>query len=111
MSLTTRILAGLVLGLAGGILLAPAEAGWQATALAWVEPVGALWVNAIRMTVIPLIVSLLLSGIVSSGARTAASVGGRALAWFVGLVAGTTTVARLVLEEASGAPTAGRRRT
>jgi proton glutamate symport protein len=93
MSLTTRILAGLVLGLAGGILLAPAEAGWQATALAWVEPVGALWVNAIRMTVIPLIVSLLLSGIVSSGARTAASVGGRALAWFVGLVAGTTTVA------------------
>jgi Na+/H+-dicarboxylate symporter len=95
MSLTTRVLLGLVLGLVLGILVAPAETGWAATAVAWIEPVGALWVNAIRMTVIPLIVSLLLGGITASGAGTVARVGGKALGWFLGLIAATTTVAGL----------------
>jgi Na+/H+-dicarboxylate symporter len=95
MSLTTRVLLGLVLGLAVGVFLAPAEAGAPATILAWVEPVGALWVNAIRMTVIPLVVSLLLGSITSSEARAVAKLGGRAVAWFVGLVAGTTTLGGL----------------
>lgn len=95
MSLTARVLLGLVLGLALGIALAPAETGVAATVVTWVEPVGGLWVNAIRMTVIPLIVSLLLGGITASGSGTVARVGGRAVAWFLGLVAGTTTLAGL----------------
>ena len=95
MSLTTRVLLGLFLGLVLGILIAPADAGWAATAVAWIEPIGGLWVNAIRMTVIPLIVSLLLGGITASGAKTVARVGGKAVVWFVGLVAATTTVAGL----------------
>jgi len=78
-----------------GILIAPAETGWASTAVAWIEPVGALWVNAIRMTVIPLIVSLLLGGITASGAGTVARIGGKALGWFLGLIAATTTVAGL----------------
>jgi Na+/H+-dicarboxylate symporter len=85
----------LVLGLAVGVFLAPAEAGFQATTVAWVEPVGALWVNAIRMTVIPLVVSLLLGSITSSEAGAVARVGGRAVAWFIGLVAATSTLAGL----------------
>ncbi len=32
-----------------------------------VEPLGALWVNAIRMTVIPLVVGLIITGIASTG--------------------------------------------
>lgn len=95
MSLTTRVLIGLVLGLGLGIAIAPAETGWAAAAVTWIEPIGGLWVNAIRMTVIPLIVSLLLGGITSSGAGTVAKVGGRAVAWFLGLVACTTTLAGL----------------
>jgi Na+/H+-dicarboxylate symporter len=94
-SLTTAVLLGLVLGLAAGIVLAPAETGWASIFVGWVEPVGALWVNAIRMTVIPLLVSLLLAGITSSGAGTVARVGGRALAWFIGMVVGTSTLAGL----------------
>ena len=90
---TAQVLAGLVLGLVLGIPLASVEAPWADTLIAWVEPVGALWVNAIRMTVIPLIVSLLLGGIASSGAGTAARVGGRAVAWIVGLVAFGSTLA------------------
>ena len=96
-SLAARVLAGLILGLAVGIWLASSEAGWSDTVVAWVEPVGALWVNAIRMTVIPLIVSLLLGGIASSGAGTLARVGGRAVAWFFGLIACTATLAALVV--------------
>ncbi len=92
---TTQVLAGLILGLVLGIPLATVEAPWADTLVAWVEPVGALWVNAIRMTVVPLIVSLLLGGIASSGARTAARLGGRTVAWIVGLVAFTTTVGGL----------------
>ncbi len=95
MSLTTRVLLGLVLGLAAGVFLAPAEAGAPAVIMAWVEPVGALWVNAIRMTVIPLVVSLLLGSITSSEAKAVAKVGGKAVAWFIGLVAGTTTLGGL----------------
>jgi len=95
MSLTTRVLLGLVLGLVLGIIMAPADTGFAATAVAWIEPIGGLWVNAIRMTVIPLIVSLLLGGITSSGAKTVARVGGKAVLWFVGLVLGTTTLAGL----------------
>lgn len=96
-SLTARVLTGLVLGLAGGIFLSGVEATWSDTVVAWVEPVGALWVNAIRMTVVPLIASLLLGGIASSGAGTLARVGGRAVAWFLGLAACTTTLAAVVV--------------
>jgi len=96
MSLTTRVLLGLVLGLGLGIFLAPAETGASATIVAWIEPIGALWVNAIRMTVIPLLVSLLLAGITSSGSKTVAQVGGKALAWFVGLAGGSAILGGLM---------------
>jgi len=93
MSLTSKVLLGLIFGLTLGIVLAPADTGLAATLVTWIEPVGGLWVNAIRMTVIPLIVSLLLGGITASGSGTVARVGGRAVAWFVGLVACTTALA------------------
>jgi Na+/H+-dicarboxylate symporter len=95
MSLTTRVLLGLALGLALGVLLSPADAGIPGMVVSVVEPVGALWVNAIRMTVIPLVVSLLLGSITSSRAGAVARLGGRAVAWFIGLVAGTSTLGAL----------------
>ena len=92
MSLATRVLIGLVAGLVTGLLLAPAEAGWTATTVAWIEPLGGLWVNSIRMTVIPLLVSLLLAGIASSGTRAVAGIGGRAVAWFAGMIAVSSAI-------------------
>ncbi|HET9982923.1 MAG TPA: cation:dicarboxylase symporter family transporter [Longimicrobiales bacterium] len=87
MSLTTRVLLALVLGLAAGIGIA--EAGNPALlALATAaEPVGTLWVNAIRMTVMPLVVSLLVTGIASTGEGSLGRVGGRVLAAFLALIA------------------------
>lgn len=63
MSLTTRILLGLVLGLVSGIVISLSSSDVLRTIPVFVEPVGALWVNAIRMTVVPLIVSLLITAI------------------------------------------------
>lgn len=84
--LSVLVLVGLVAGLLLGVLLAPAESGAAAILVGVIEPVGALWVNAIRMTVIPLLVSLLVAGIAGAGTRTVARIGGRTVAWFVALI-------------------------
>jgi len=55
-----------------------------------------LWVNAVRMTVIPLSVSLLLAGIAASGAGTAAKVGGRAAGCNLGVAVPKGRVERLI---------------
>jgi len=85
-SLSAKVIAGLVLGVILGLVLATLDAAWPGRAVGWIEPIGALWVNAIRMTVVPLLVSLLVAGITASGTRQVARVGGRAVAWFVGLI-------------------------
>ncbi len=49
-----------------------------------VQPLGVLWVNAIRMTVIPLVVALLFTGITSvSGVGSMGRLGGRTLSVFL----------------------------
>lgn len=89
MSLTVRILLGLILGIAAGALLLGQEAGEGFVTA--VEPVGALWLNAIKMTVIPLVLALVVTGIAAAG--DAAAGGGvtvRSLGVFAALlVAGT----------------------
>ena len=57
-------------------------------------PIGTLWVNAIRMTVIPLVVSLLITGVASaSDISTIGRIGGRTLAVFLAMLAGATALA------------------
>lgn len=60
-------------------------------------PVGTLWVNAIRMTVIPLVVSLLVTGVASmSDLRAVGRIGLRSLALFVALLAVIGLVVALI---------------
>jgi len=63
MSQTARVLAGLVAGIVLGILLAwlAPETGLRIAAL--VEPFGKLWLNALQMTVVPLVFALVVVGI------------------------------------------------
>ena len=89
MSLTTRVLIALVAGLAIGVIVSWSQQPTMLAAVSAVEPIGALWVNAIRMTVVPLVVSLLITGIASGSARSVGRIGGRALLLFVVLVSGT----------------------
>jgi len=91
--LTSRVLVGLVAGLGIGVILSVTQHPLSRTAVAVIEPIGALWVNAIRMTVVPLVVSLLVTGVASTSARRAGKIGGRALALFIVLVAGSALLA------------------
>ncbi|MGQ0558343.1 MAG: dicarboxylate/amino acid:cation symporter [Sphingosinicella sp.] len=63
MSQTVRILLALFLGLGLGIVALAIGGDWVDRAAAIAEPIGGLWVSALRMTIIPLIVGLLVTGI------------------------------------------------
>lgn len=84
MSQPTRILLSLIVGLALGI----AAAAWAPqTGLAvagWVQPIGTLWLHALQMTIVPLVVSLLITGIAATTRH--ASAGGLAGRVFVTIV-------------------------
>lgn len=72
LSMPARVLIALALGAAAGLLLAafdPARAIQVADA---VQPVGRLWLNALQMTVVPLVAALVVVG-VNSAADAAAS--------------------------------------
>lgn len=87
MSLTARVMLALILGLAAGLFVLAYPTPALLKFVRIVEPVGIIWVNAIRMTVVPLIVSLLITGIASSSnSRTLRGIGWGALAVFLGLL-------------------------
>ncbi len=82
-----------VAGIAGGAAIAASGSPVLLHAADRVAPVGTLWVNAIRMTVIPLVVSLLVTGVASvSDLRDVGRIGGRTLLVFLGLLAAVAVV-------------------
>ena len=83
-SFTLRVLTGLVLGLAIGIGVSLTNAPWAQHIPVAIEPVGILFINAIRMTVIPLVVASLVVGVAGTrDARTVGRLGVRSLVLFV----------------------------
>ncbi len=85
--LTTRVLLALVAGLAVGSAVAASGSAALLAAVEWLEPVGSLWVNAIRMTIVPLVVALLVVGVASGDSlRTVGRLGGWALFLFLGIL-------------------------
>jgi len=86
-SLSTRVLLALIAGIGIGLVLSAADPAITRVVISAVEPVGALFVNAIRMTVIPLVVSSLIVGIATSDSGAAvARIGGRGFAVFLALL-------------------------
>jgi proton glutamate symport protein len=87
-SLTTKVLIALALGLGVGIALSVAQGPALATVVPIVEPVGTLWINAIRMTVVPLVMGSIIVGVTSApDARTIGRIGTRALLFFLAVLA------------------------
>jgi Na+/H+-dicarboxylate symporter len=79
MSLTTRVLIGLIAGFLLGLALASVFPGAAGPVLAVATPVGTIFVNLIRMTVIPLVMSMLVSNLGSmTASRSLGRVGVRA---------------------------------
>ena len=78
-----RILAALALGIAAGIAVSSLGDGWRDPAVRWAGAIGGIWLDALKVTVIPLIVALLISGIVGGSKAAAGSrVAGRSILWF-----------------------------
>ncbi len=71
MSQPVRILVALAVGLLLGI--ATAGAAFTESAIAIADPIGGLWLDALRMTIVPLVVSLLVTGIAASAEAARAS--------------------------------------
>ncbi len=90
---------GLVLGLAFGMLLAreasPSSLTLRVTGL--LEIIGTAWINAVRMTVIPLVVPLLIVGVAGSGdTRRTGTVGAKAFLWMLALLVACALVSVIV---------------
>ena len=86
-SLTSRVLIGLAAGLAVGIALAASGNDTLLGAADWIAPIGTLWVNALRMTIVPLVASGLIMGAASArDSRSIGRLGMRALLLFVMLL-------------------------
>jgi Na+/H+-dicarboxylate symporter len=86
-SLSVRVLLSLVAGLVLGIAAASLGGPGMRSLVEGVESIGGLWLNGLKMTVVPLLFSVLVVGI--AGVADAAATGrlaGRALAWFLGLL-------------------------
>ena len=107
------VLVALAAGLAGGAAIAWSGEPSLLRVADAVAPVGTLWVNAIRMTVIPLVVSLLVTGVASAAdLRAIGRMGARTIAVFVVLIAGMAVFAmplavaafRLLPPDASARP-------
>jgi Na+/H+-dicarboxylate symporter len=90
---STRVLLALVAAIAGGIAIAASGSASLLRAADSIAPIGTLWVNAIRMTVIPLVISLLITAVASaSDVKAIGRLGGRTLLVFVLLLTGTAIV-------------------
>ncbi len=97
MSLATRVVGGLTLGLAVGAAINASRHPTLLALVSWIEPVGTLWVNAILMTVIPLVVSSLILGVASTDdPRMIGQLGRRAFLLFLVLVCASSGITALV---------------
>jgi proton glutamate symport protein len=80
----TRILLALGLGLTAGIISVATDLAWTPQLIAVAEPIGGMWLNALQMTIVPLVVALLITGIAASAkAARASRLATRALVFFV----------------------------
>ncbi|HEV8410128.1 MAG TPA: dicarboxylate/amino acid:cation symporter [Gemmatimonadaceae bacterium] len=93
MSLALKVLIALVAGLALGLGIASSGSPALAHLVPVIEPVGTLWVSAIRMTIIPLVVSSLIVGVGGAAdPRTIGRLGLRTLIVFVVMIAVATVI-------------------
>jgi Na+/H+-dicarboxylate symporter len=96
MKVAVRIFIALLLGLAAGALLSGSNAA--PTVLKLAEPIGNLWLTALKMTILPLVAGLLFTGIATSmGTASGSRLAGTAIACFLGLYVFSTLWAMVLV--------------
>lgn len=85
--MTARVLLGLALGAVIGVALAVYDANVATQAADIVQPIGRLWLNALQMTVVPLVVALVVIGVsTASDAASSGRIAQRAIVVFIVLL-------------------------
>ncbi|WP_309661115.1 cation:dicarboxylate symporter family transporter [Sphingomonas sp.] len=93
------VLLALVLGLIAGAGAAALGDGLREPALQASNMVGGLWLNALKMTVIPLIVALLVTGVAKGAeAARAGRIAGRSVLWIVIVCTGSAIFGTLMIQ-------------
>lgn len=97
MSQASRILLSLIAGLLIGIGLAAFAPGAVAPTVAVAQPIGTAWLNALQMTIIPLVVALLITGVAATAEAAAAGrLAARSIALYVSLLVLSAIAAALL---------------
>ena len=87
MNLSYKILISLFVGCLFGLFIAQSESQWLNRLPAIIAPIGSLWINAIRMTIVPLLMSLIIVAVGGSEqSHQVLAIGGRSLCMFAGLI-------------------------
>lgn len=97
-SLSVLVLIALAAGLAVGAAAAAYGGEAAVPVIEGFEALGGLWLNALRMTVVPLIFAVLVTGIAQvSDAAATGRLAMRAVVWFVGLLLMSAVIAVLLV--------------
>ncbi len=100
MPFAIKVLIGLAAGFAVGLFIAGGNVGFLAPVARFLEVVGTMWIAAIRMTVIPLVMSSLIVGVNRApNPATIGRLGGRAITFFL-----VATIIAAVMAITIGAP-------
>ena len=98
MNASAQILLGLGLGLGGGILFSLTEPPLLSELPVWIAPIGELWINGIRMTVVPMLMALLITAVAGQPSSSAvANLSGKTLALLVALITGLSLTGNTLL--------------
>lgn len=111
MPFALKVLIGLAAGFALGLVIAGGNADFLAPGARVLDTLGTMWIAAIRMTVIPLVMSSIIAGVNRApNAATIGRLGGRAVTFFViatalaalyAVVLGAPLMARITLDPAA----------
>lgn len=89
-----RLLIALTVGLSAGSLFAGTN--YEGPLLSVAQPIGKLWLDALTMTVAPLVTALLIAGVFEAGQSGGNAIARRAMAWFAGLLVAVSLLGGLV---------------
>ncbi len=91
-----QIIAGLLLGIAYGVVAA--ARGWGAFTEHWIAPFGTVFINGLQLIAVPLVLASLITGVASlSDLRKLSRIGGKTIAIYICTTAVAVTIGLLVV--------------
>ncbi|MDT8902997.1 dicarboxylate/amino acid:cation symporter [Anaeroselena agilis] len=94
MQLSNKILIGLVLGVIVGLFIGPEGVGF---AKKWIAPIGTLFINLIKMIIVPLVFASLIVGACSLGdVRKLGRIGGKTISYYLVTTAFAVTIGIII---------------